>query len=401
MITRGLPPQTPLKTEESDSAMLSSAFEDGVISLLTTGFDMLRKPLPELTTANGSDSASVIQRCRQQLAPVLFMSAKSQDSSTNLDINDCAAMLTDDHCREFLQQARNMKLQMDALAPCPQDNSRVIAVDINEETLKRGRDEDDHYGLSRTTRVRVGSGDDMRSIVLRKDSEATLVNSPIDHKASTFAQDTRQHSVQDITPPDKKVMEYDHDRSSTDVQASAIASAPLQMPTLASAVTVEDIEMTTCHSPDSRPTQTEHAQNMSSCSFADSRAPSSLVTMQIRTWFKRQGLTRPGILDIEFVVEECIIPATSPSGYARLHQFNFMTFLMTSSSVPKPLPTVQLFCSRKGPSHELQEGDSLDAILDKVENQDWPARGFLVVQLNAESPNGRSWLPYQLVWTYS
>jgi len=35
-------------------------------------------------------------------------------------------------------------------------------------------------------------------------------------------------------------------------------------------------------------------------------------------------------------------------------------------------------------------------MLDKIENQDWPARGFLVVQLNVESANGRSWLPYQL-----
>ena len=78
----------------------------------------------------------------------------------------------------------------------------------------------------------------------------------------------------------------------------------------------------------------------------------------------------------------------------------YVTFLMKSSSALNLLPTVQLSCLHKDPN-ELKEGDSLDAMLDKIENQDWPARGFLVVQLNVESANGRSWLPYQLVWNYS
>ena len=123
--------------------------------------------------------------------------------------------------------------------------------------------------------------------------------------------------------------------------------------------------------------------------------------MKIGIWFKRKGLTRPGILDIEFVVEEHTIPSTFPSGYARFRHSNFATFLMKSSSVCDQQSTVQLACFHKGASHEVQEWNSLDSIRENIQNQDWPARGSLVVQLNIESPNGRSWLPYQLVWSHS
>jgi hypothetical protein len=323
--THNLPSQTSLQTNgESGSALLSSAFEDGVISLLTTGFDMLREPLPELT--NSGDSASVIERCRQQLAPVLFLSAKSRDPSTDLDIKGCAAMLTDDHCCEFLQQARDMKLQMDALDP-HRYSRRVIAVDeqIREVNTKRDRDrdEDDQHGPTWTTRVRRGSGDDTISVVSRKDSEATLVDSPIDYKASTSKQD----SFQDISLPNKQIMERDetsspNDRRSADVQTSA---GPHQIAVLppTPVVNVENIEMITCHSPDSRPTQTAEAQNITTFSSPEPRVSSSLVTMEILStpgaWLKRQGLTRPGILDIEFIVEERTIPTTPPSRYARFH----------------------------------------------------------------------------------
>lgn len=295
-----------------------------MISLLTTGFDMLREPLPELAPANNVNSVSVIERCRQQLAPVLYICAKSRDSSTNLDVKDCAAMLTDNHCCEFLRQARDMKLQMDALAPRPQDGSRVDE-HINEENQKRRRSED-HHGLTPTTRVRLGPGNDGISVISRRDSEATLVDLPIDHKPSTFAW---KDCVQDLAPQGKQIIENDHSRSSTDVQTSPIASIPPQMALLPLTATVEDIEMTMCRPADSRPTPIACAQGVATCSSSTySRASSSSTTMQSLstpgTWLKRQGLTRPGILDIEFVVEENLIPATSHR-YARAHRSNFVT----------------------------------------------------------------------------
>ncbi|KAG1735419.1 hypothetical protein EDB19DRAFT_1103027 [Suillus lakei] len=317
-ITLNFPSQTP-PAEKSSSGLLPSAFEAGVISLLTTGFDMLREPLPESTTAHSGGSASVIERCRKQLAPVLLMSAKSQDSSTILDIKACAAMLTDDSCREFLQQARDMKLQMDALAPHPPDNPRVVAVDahINKKDVKHSMDR--HGESTRTTRVWLDS--DTLSIGSRKDSEATLVDLPIDHKAPTPVQGSRQSSVKDMTLPVKQIMEHDealspHDPHSANGQTSATASVPCQMAASPS-IPVEDIEMTTSlayRSINSGPSPAD-SQNIATCSSADSHPSSSLLNMPTLsmpgTWFRSQGLTRPGILNVDFAMGDRIIPAAS------------------------------------------------------------------------------------------
>ncbi|KAG1735724.1 uncharacterized protein EDB91DRAFT_1083629 [Suillus paluster] len=382
VVAHNLPYKTPLPIEESSSGLLSSAFEAGVISLLTTGFDMLREPLP---TADSGESVPIIERCRQQLAPVLLMSAKSQDSSTTLDIKQCAAMLTDNHCREFLQQARDMKLQMDALAPHLPD----VAADahINKEDVERSMEE--HDESTRNTRVRLDSADGTLYAASRKDSEATRVDLPIDHKASTPAQDFNQNIVMDFTPPVKQNMENDeasspHNRNSADVQTS---SAPPHQMNASSSNTVEDIEMTTsptCHSANSVPSPAD-AQNLATCSSADSHTSSPSLNMSTLsmpgTWFRRQGLTRPGILNVDFMVGDRIIPASS------------------SNSAPNPPLVVKLSCFRKDPHHELQEDDSFETTLVKVRNtaEDWPTKGFLVVQLNVESANGRSWLPYDLL----
>ncbi|KAG2135731.1 uncharacterized protein EDB93DRAFT_822151 [Suillus bovinus] len=167
---------------------------------------MLREPLPGSTTTHNSGSASVVERCRQLLAPVLLMSAKSQDSSTTLDITACAAMLTDDRCREFVQQARDMKLQTDALAPHPPENPRVSAVDARIKMEDLERSVDSHGESTRTTRVWLDS--DALSIGSRKDSEATLVDLPIDHKAFPPLQDSRHYSAKNITIPVKQIMEH-------------------------------------------------------------------------------------------------------------------------------------------------------------------------------------------------
>lgn len=372
--------QTP-PAQKSSSALLPSTFESGVISLLTTGSDILREPLPESTTAHNSGFASVVERCRQHLAPIILMSAKSQDSSTTLDITACAAMLTDDRCREFLQQAKDMKLQMDALAPHLPHNPLVVAVDatINKEDLNRSMHR--HGESTRTARVWPDSGP-------RKDSEATLVDLPIDLKAFSPVQDSRRSSVKDITLPVKHIMEHDealfpHDPNSTNVQTSTPASVPHQIAPLSS-IPVEDIEMTTSLARHSANSGLSHAysQNIVTCSSADSHPslPKTPTLSMPGTWFGRQGLTRPGILNVDFAVGNGIIPAAS------------------SSSPPNAPFTVQLSCFRRDPRHELQEGDSLDTTLDKIKNvgEDWPTKGTLVVQLNIESPNGRSWLPYEL-----
>lgn len=343
---------------------------------------MLREPLQESTTAhNGGSGASVVERCRQQLAPVLLMSAKSQDSSTTLDITACAAMLTEDRCREFLHQARDMKLQMDALAP--PHNPRVVAIDahINKEDLKRSMDR--HSESTRTTRVWLDSGS-------RKDSEATLVDLPIDHKALSPVQDSRQSSVKGITLTVKQIMKQDealspHYPHSANVQTSTPASVSQQLAPSPS-IPMEDIESTTTSAYHSANSESSPAdpQNIATCSSADSHPSSSLLkftTLSMPgTWFACQGFTRPGILNIDFAVGDRIIPATS------------------SRSAPSAPFAVQLSCFRKDPRHELQEGDSLDITLDKIRSagEDWPTKGTLVVQLNIENTNGRSWLPYEL-----
>ncbi|KAG2069296.1 hypothetical protein BDR04DRAFT_1101806 [Suillus decipiens] len=371
--------------EKFCGALLPSvALEAGEISPLTTGFDMLREPLLESTTAHnigGSASIQVIERCRQQLAPVLLMSAKSQDSSTTLDITACAAMLTDDRCREFLQQARNMKLQMDALVPHPTHSPRVIAVDahVNKEDFKRSMDR--HGESTQATRVWLDSGS-------RKDSEATLVDLPIDLKAFSPVQDSRQSFVKDITLLVKHNMEHDeapspHDPNWANVRTSTPVSVPHQIVPSRS-VPVEDIEMTTPLARQSANSGLSPAdpQNIATRSSTDSHSSSPKIsTLSMPgTWFGRPGLTRPGILNVHFTLGNGIIPAGS------------------SSSPPNTPFTVQLSCFRKDPRHELQEGDSLDTTLDKIRSvgEDWPIKGSLVVQLNVENANGRSWLPYEL-----
>ncbi|KAG1805692.1 uncharacterized protein BJ212DRAFT_1303957 [Suillus subaureus] len=283
-----------------------------------------------------------------------------------LDITACAAMLTDDRCREFLQQARDMKLQMDALAPHPPDNPLAVAVDATIKKKDFKRSVDGHGESTRTARVWLDSGS-------RKDSEATLVDLPIDFKAFSPLEDSRQSFVKDITLPVKQIMEHDgvlslHDPNSVNVQTSTPASVPHQMAPLPS-IPVEDIEMMTSlarHSANSGLSPAD-PQNAAACSSADSHP----LLLEIPTfsmpgtWFGRQGLTRPGILHVDFAVGNGIIPATSSS---------------------------------RDPRHELQEGDGLDITLEKIRNagEHWPTKGTIVVQLNIESPNGRSWLPYEL-----
>ncbi|KAG1768087.1 hypothetical protein EV702DRAFT_1050106 [Suillus placidus] len=343
---------------------------------------MLREPLPESTTAhNGGSGTSVVERCRQQLAPVLLMSAKSQDSSTTLDITACAAMLTEDRCREFLHQARDMKLQMDTLAP--PHNPRVVAIDahINKEDLKRSMDR--RGESTRTTRVWLDSGS-------RKDSEATLVDLPIDHKALSPVQGSGRSSVKGITLTVKQIMKHEealspHYPHSANVQTSTPASVSHQMAPSPS-IPMDDIESTTSSAHHSAYPRSSPAdpQNIATCSSADSHPSSSLLKFSTLsmpgTWFGRQGFARPGILNVDFAVGDRIIPATS------------------SRSAPNAPFTIQLSCFRKDPRHELQEGDSLDTTLDKIRSagEDWPTKGTLVVQLNIESTNGRSWLPYEL-----
>lgn len=382
--TLNFPSQVPPAEKFCGALLPSVALEAGEISPLTAGFDMLREPLPESTTAHnigGSASIQVIERCRQQLAPVLLMSAKSQDSSTTFDITACAAMLTDDHCREFLQQARDMKLQMHALAPHPTHSPRVIAVDahVNKEDLRRSMDR--HGESTQATRVWPDSGS-------RKDSEATLIDLPIDPKAFSPVQGSRQSSVKDITHSVKQIMEHDEapsprDPNSANVRTSTPVSVPHQIAPSRS-VPVEDIEMTTSLARQSAnsglsPADPQNIATRSSTNSHSSLPKISTLSMP-GTWFGRQGLTRPGILNVHFAVGDGIIPAGS------------------SSSPPNTPFTVQLSCFRKDPRYELQEGDSLDITLDKIRSvgEDWPIKGSLVVQLNIENANGRSWLPYEL-----
>ncbi|KAG1806297.1 uncharacterized protein HD556DRAFT_1436269 [Suillus plorans] len=206
------------------------------------------------------------------------MSAKSRDSSTTIDITACAAMLTDDCCRKFLQQAGDMKIQIDALALHPPKNPRVGAVDphINKEDLKHGMEK--HGESTRTTRVWLDS--DTLSIGSRKDSEATLVDLPIDHKAFSPVQDSRQYcSVKDVTLLVKQIIEHDealssHDPNSANVQASAPASVPHQM-VPSSSLPVEDVVMAISLAHHSGPSPAD-PQNIATCSSTDSYPSSSL-----------------------------------------------------------------------------------------------------------------------------
>jgi hypothetical protein len=111
-----------------------------------------------------------IEGCRQRLVPVLLASAQTRDPGKRLDSEQCLQLLSDDHCRSFFGQAKEMKLQLSSVA------SQKTPVDQGwSGSLKRDRVDDVDVWV-RNTRSRFDSVNAVVSDVSRRDSDSTLAD---------------------------------------------------------------------------------------------------------------------------------------------------------------------------------------------------------------------------------
>lgn len=159
--------------EDPHSSVLFSPTQTAVNSLpsatLTLDHCDLQSPLLDDTMA--PPSTSTIEECRKILVPVLLASAQARGPGIRLDSEQCLELLSDDQCRNFFWQAKDMKRQLSASlvsqkAPVNQSYSG---------SLKRDRvDQVDAW--VRSTRSRFSSMNTVVSDVARRDSDITLVD---------------------------------------------------------------------------------------------------------------------------------------------------------------------------------------------------------------------------------
>ncbi|EGO01994.1 hypothetical protein SERLA73DRAFT_166506, partial [Serpula lacrymans var. lacrymans S7.3] len=153
---------------DEDAVMASetcSAHAD--VTIDTDSPTATREPCPPESPS--SPPTSVYEQCRNRLLPIVMMSARMKDPSKHIDCDKhLAALITDEHCKKFMQQSKEIRQQMQAL-------EARKASELNDTGTKRDRE--DELTWSRNGRRRVDECVDsvVASEVPRKDSETTLV----------------------------------------------------------------------------------------------------------------------------------------------------------------------------------------------------------------------------------
>ncbi|KAI9569297.1 hypothetical protein HD554DRAFT_602730 [Boletus coccyginus] len=115
-------------------------------------------------------STSTIEECRKRLIPVLLASAQARDPGKRLDSEQCSRLLSDDHCRAFFRQAKDMRRQLS-----PPVSQKTPVNQCGSGFLKRDR-VDGVDAWVRNTRSRLSSANTAVSDVSRRDSDITLVD---------------------------------------------------------------------------------------------------------------------------------------------------------------------------------------------------------------------------------
>ncbi|KAH7922982.1 hypothetical protein BV22DRAFT_1130994 [Leucogyrophana mollusca] len=398
--TQGISHGSPLQGSESGNASSSSS-EAAVDSILNAVLDTLVEdapmaPEPVDTSSSAlspAPSALVLETCRQHLVPVVMMAAKAKDSGRNLDVEQCAAMITDEHCRSLLEKAKEMKGQLDALGQRGLPSTQEVG-------LKRER-EDAPQTWDPNARARSHSG------IPRKDSEATLVDVPV-RKTTPKAPRAMLANIHSpalapapsiASPSGKNSGERGWESSSSlgliftsgnippSTSASAVSLAQTQDPCVRvvpgprEGVSVGPVNTalgsSEVHSRETQPLTRETSPASHMVSSSDHPQSTRFPRSAPGLWLVNAGLSEPDILDVEFDV--------SPD-----------LFIQTTEGSSKLQATLQLLCLPADRADDVLKGLRSETPEDIHGVQSsWPG-AKLVLLLNPGGKTEITWLPYDI-----
>ncbi|KAF8437293.1 hypothetical protein L210DRAFT_2364708 [Boletus edulis BED1] len=335
-------------------------------------------------------SASAIEECRQRLVPVLVASAHARDPGKRLHTEQCRQLLSDDHCKHFLRQAKEMKHQLSSLV------SRKTPVNQSwSGSLKHDRVDDVHTWV-RNTRNRFDSVSTVVSDASRRDSDITLV----DFTGGRLPPKAPRAMLQAYNPtslgkslnaapgeaPYKPLVASPTTgdppasaSSSIDLVQQAIKMFPALGPT-SSAVTEIDTSNVPvgmlAGDPSGHPSQAvspTHTISPTSTDFV------SHLPTQAGIWFRQQGRQYAEIVDVDIDVSDEMFYVSTERRPFRLRMHLCLCSVPVSLAVAKN-----------------DGGDTPTSFQDINDAINWPKKGKLVIQVNPESERSKTWLPYTL-----
>ncbi|KAF8138954.1 hypothetical protein EV363DRAFT_1394369 [Boletus edulis] len=314
-------------------------------------------------------SASAIEECRQRLVPVLVASAHARDPGKRLDTEQCRQLLSDDHCKHFLRQAKEMKHQLSSLV------SRKTPVNQSwSGSLKHDRVDDVHTWV-RNTRSRFDSVSTVVSDASRRDSDITLV----DFTGGRLPPKAPRAMLQAYNPTSlgKSLNAAPGEAPYKPLQA--IKMFPALGPT-SSAVTEIDTSNVPvgmlAGDPSGHPSQAvspTHTISPTSTDFV------SHLPTQAGIWFRQQGRQYAEIVDVDIDVSDEMFYVSTERRPFRLRMH------LCLCSVPVNLAVAK-----------NDGGDTPTSFQDINDAINWPKKGKLVIQVNPESERSKTWLPYTL-----
>jgi len=345
-------------------------------------------------------STSTIEECRKHLIPVLLASAQARDPGKRLDSEQCSRLLSDDHCRAFFRQAKDMKRQLS-----PSISQKTPVNQCGSGSLKRDR-VDDVGAWVRSTRSRFDSANTVVSDVSRKDSDITLVDfvggrSP--PKAPRAMLQASRAAAQDEAPNAALVASpttEGHPASGTslfELVKRATKMFPSLMPTSKPVAEIDTSNVPVGQSSGDQPGQVAsptHAVPSGATDFV------SHLPGQPGIWFKQQGTPYAEIVNVDIdVSDEMFYMSTERCvSVSRSHVF-VRNFLCLLPSRPFRLRMHLRLCSvpvGAATKNTLTSPEDVDGAIERHALH-WPKRGTLVVQVNPESERSKTWLPYTLV----
>ncbi|KAF8838366.1 hypothetical protein BDN67DRAFT_1004340 [Paxillus ammoniavirescens] len=369
----------PVKVEDLSSSVLYSPTETAVNSLLSSR-PLEERTLDPLLGDMTPPSASVLEECRNHLVPVLLASAKARGGSSHLDSEQCAQLLSDDRCRNFFRQARETKHQISSLV-----SAKTPTYNGLNGNLKRNRDRvDETSPWSRNTRRRFNSMDTVVSEGSRRDSEITLVDFPAGRSPPKAPRAMLQAS-HSLSGHDALVSSPTRSGDSSQTSLITLVREAIRMfPTLTStSQPAETTEPTHSTTPNVQVTGAEPGDQFPA---SVSPSPTDFISHQLTQpgiWFKQQGRKYSDIVDIDVDVGEDLFMISE--GYGNR---------------PRRIKMGLRLCSLPGSAKidgvQLQAHTPLEDIETAIQSgaMHWPRKGTLVIQVNPDSQQGKTWLPW-------
>ncbi|KAH7907498.1 hypothetical protein BJ138DRAFT_496036 [Hygrophoropsis aurantiaca] len=352
------------------------------------------------------------------------MSIKAKDPTSSPDPKACAALITDDHCRKFLEKARMMKTQVG-------DISSQEPHGIRDRSLKRGRDGSDGPDWERNPRPRS------QSELSRSDSDGTFVGNPVKKAPPTAPRAMRQaaqlalqgnvaerrYSADNLRSPRSPGFIRAPDRptprnpaSLTSItQQPKITDATRETPiprsreedhsaertSISHDMSIEthsqQAELVTQHISHELPTpevvSTEKSSETSTIQSSPLSIPSEApqVSHSIpRIWITKTGLSEPDIVDIEFEVGADLLVHTAECVVCAYY------VLPISPSLSRRSIKFRLLCLPTNGANEVITRITTEEPLDiNIIQSVWP-QGKFTIALNLGTPYEKTWLPYEI-----